>query len=357
MKIAIITCYDQSDYVRARTLRAAFASCDGVEVLIIKNRHKGLLRYVEVPLKILRARLTQHLDAYVITFRGYEMLLFLCLTFARKPIIFDELINLVEYYEEHKILRAGTWLDSLARHFYRWQIHHCTYVLADTQAHAAFSAATTGTPRKEFRVLPVAAEEKLFYPEPSRHSVKQPFTVFYYGNGMTPLHGLRHVLEAAIFLKSEPHIRFHLVGGHETAKRACADAVAKGANVTYEEWLPFEEIPVRARTASLCLGGPFGKTLQSQFVITGKTAQFLACGVPVLVGENKASSMFKDKRNCLLVPLADESAIAQAIIWAEAHPEKLQKIGEAGRELYERYFSQRIVNTVVRTMVKDLQHD
>lgn len=359
MKIAIITCYDQNDYVRASGLRTAFAACDDVETLVIKNRHKGLLRYLEVPLKILQARLTQHIDAYVITFRGYEMLLCLRLTFARKPIIFDEMINFVEYYQEHNKLRAGSLPDKLLRRFYRWQIRRCACVLADTPAHATFSAQLTGVPINKFVAVPIAADETIFYPQSARDAPKEKkqFSVFYYGNGMTPLHGLQYVLDAAVLLKNEPAIHFHLIGGHAKAQAACSRAAAQGARVTYEAWVPFAQIPQLVRAAGLCLGGPFGKTLQSQFVVTGKTTQFLACAAPVLVGKNKVSGMFTDKLNCLLVPPADAPAIAEAVLWAAAHPKKLQAIGVSGRKLYEQHFSQRIVNSRVRDIVQDLRHD
>jgi glycosyltransferase involved in cell wall biosynthesis len=355
MKVAIITCYNQSDYVRARTLRAAFAACTGVETVVVKNRYKGLLRYAEVPLKIIVLRFSQRPDAYAITFRGYEMLLFMRLTFVRKPIIFDELINFVEYYEEHGKLRAGTRPDNWLRRFYRWQIRGCRFVLADTQAHADFSAAVTGVPVKKFRALPIAADETLFFPGAPQHDAKEPFTVFYYGNGMTPLHGLQHVLDAAVLLQDKPDIQFNLVGGKQQAEAACAKAIAQGARITYEPWVPFEEMPMRAHTAGLCLGGPFGKTLQSQFVVTGKAAQFMACAAPVLIGENKVSGMFTDKENCLLVPPANAKAIAEAIDWAAKHPAELRKIGAAGRKLYETHFSQAVVNGDVRDMVRELR--
>ncbi|MET0779882.1 MAG: glycosyltransferase [Candidatus Saccharimonadales bacterium] len=354
MKVAIVTCYDQNDYVRARGLRAAFAACDGVEVLVIKNKHRGLLRYIEVPLRILKARFTGGIDAYVITFRGYEMLLYMRLTFVRKPIIFDEMINFVEYYEEHGKLKAGTTPDNLLRRFYRWQIRGCRYILADTQAHADFSAEVTGVPKDNFVSVPIAADETIFFPNATKPDPSKPFTVFYYGNGMTPLHGLQYVLDAAVLLKDNPNIQFNLVGGHEKAERACAEAVAKGAHVTYEKWIPFEQIPDRARTAGLCLGGPFGKTLQSQFVVTGKATQFMAAGAPVLIGKNKVSGVFKDKENCLLVPPADTQAIVDAISWAVANPHRLPAIAKAGRALYEQHFSQRLVNDAAKVIVEGL---
>jgi glycosyltransferase involved in cell wall biosynthesis len=356
MKIAIITCYDQNNYIRARGLRTALLACEGAETVVVKNQHKGLARYLEVPLRVLQLRFREKPDAYVVTFRGYEMLLFMRLTGVRKPIIFDEMINLVEYLEEHGKTRAGTALDRGLRRFYHWLVAGAQLILADTRAHAVFSAKMSSLPLSRYRVIPVAAEESLFFPErlPAAKGAQKPFTVFYYGNGMTPLHGLEHVLEAATLLKDNPGIHFNIVGGKQLAAAACAAAADRGAHVTYETWVPFEELPGRVHSAGLCLGGPFGKTLQSQFVITGKTTQFLACAAPVLAGKNKVSGMFIDKQNCLLVPPAQPEAIAEAIAWAAAHPAELKRIGLAGRKLYETHFSQAVVNRLVADVVGEL---
>jgi glycosyltransferase involved in cell wall biosynthesis len=354
LKIAVVTCYDQSDYVRARTLRTAFAACPDVETIVLKNKHKGLLRYPEVAAKILALRFTKRPDVYVVTFRGYEMLLYMLLSGVRKPIIFDELINFVEYFfKEQKKFTQGTALERFVTKFYGWQLKRCRFVLADTQAHADYSAMLCAVPDDRYRTVPIGADEAVFYPRGNQAAGKT-FEVFYYGNGMTPLHGLQYVLDAAVLLKDQANIRFTLVGGRQKAEQACEAAASQGARVSYKAWVPFDEIPKMAAAASLCLGGPFGKTVQSQFVVTGKTAQFLACARPVLVGENKVSQVFKDRQNCLLVPPANAQAVAEAITWAAEHPKELAVIGKNGRELYQHHFSQAVINKVVQAMVKEL---
>lgn len=354
LKIAVVTCYDQNDYVRARTLRTAFAACPNVETLVLKNKHKGLLRYPEVMARILGLRFTKRPDAYVITFRGYEMLLYMLLTGVRKPIIFDELINFVEYFfKEHHWFKTSTVFERFVTKFYGWQLKRCRFILADTEAHADYSAALCNVPENRYLAVPIGTDEAVFYPRKARQADKT-FEVFYYGNGMTPLHGLQYVLDAAVLLKDQPNIRFTLVGGHDKAKQACAKASAQGAHIIYKAWVPFDEIPKMAANAGLCLGGPFGKTVQSQFVITGKTMQFLACARPVLVGENKVSQVFKNRQNCLLVPPADSQAIVETITWAAEHPKELAAIAKKGRELYERHFSQAVVNDLVQNMVQEL---
>ena len=354
MKIAVITCYDQNDYVRAKSLRAGFAAVPGVQAIVLKNKHTGLLRYIEVPLRLLKLRFAQRPDVYVLTFRGYEMLPLLLLLKGRKPLIFDEFINAAEYLAEHNKLQPQSGLGKLFRRWYGGLLRRCRMILADTEAHADYSSELCNVPRGCYRALPVNADETLFYPRPATGPAPETFTVFYYGNGMTPLHGLQLVLDAAVALKGNPHIRFNIVGGKTRGEQACADAVAKGANITYETWIPFEDIAKRASAAGLCLGGPFGKTLQSQFVVTGKTYQFLAAGAPVLVGANEVSGIFTDKVNCLLVPQQDSEAIRQAIEWASAHPKELAAISHAGRMLYEAHFSQAVINRQLATLVEEL---
>ena len=350
MKIAVVVCYDQQNYVRAYTLRKGLEASSDVEVINIANSHKGLLRYIEVPFKILKARFTSRPDAYLVTFRGYEMLLYMVLTLVRKPIIFDELINFTEWMDEHKLIKPGNWKYNAFRKFYGWQSRKCRIILADTDAHAKYSAELNGMELSRYRTIPVGTNEDVFAYRPNAQP-KKPFTVFYYGN-MLPLHGLQYVLDAAVMLKDVPGIKFHFVGGKDKAEAACATAKEQGANVEYQRWVDFEKLPAIAASAGLTIGGPFGNTLQSRFVVTGKTYQFMSLGAPVLIGQNEVNEDFKDMQNCLMVPQANADAISQAIRWAYGHPEELRVIAGRGHELYEQKFSQKIINEKVAEVVR-----
>lgn len=355
MKIAVVTCSPQNDYARARSLRTAFAACPGVETQIVRNRHTSWLRYPEAMLRICKARLIDRPNAYVITFRGYEMLLFMVLTFVRKPIIFDELINFTEWMEEQGRLKNGSLPYRLFRRWYAWLAGHARIIVADTDAHAEYSAKLNMLSIDRYKTIPVGIDETVFDGQPVPINESKQFTVLYYGH-MMALHGLRYVLEAAILLKDYPNITFRLVGGKKQGRvaKACADAARAGAHLTHESWLSFEALPQAIHEAGLILGGPFGDTLQAGFVVTGKTYQVLACAAPVLIGNNQVNEGFTDKKNCLMVQQADPKALAEAIIWASQHPEELASIGQAGRQLYEQHFSQKVINELVQTIVKEL---
>src|SRR5208282_1914461 len=97
MKLAIITCYHDPDYVRARVLRQSLKQLPNINLIIIKNRHKGLLRYPEIIWKLYKLKIANRPDAYLLTFRGQEMLPFVLLAAGKKPVIFDELIVPIAY--------------------------------------------------------------------------------------------------------------------------------------------------------------------------------------------------------------------------------------------------------------------
>jgi glycosyltransferase involved in cell wall biosynthesis len=353
VKIAVITCYDQVEvHTRALVLRAAFTALPGVQTVVIKNKHKGLLRYVEVPSKIIAARFRHRPDAYVITFRGYEMLPLVLLIKGRKPLIFDEMINAVEYLHEHNRLKPGSWADKLFTAFYSWLLKRCRYILADTQAHAELSAGISKIDPSRYASIPISTDENIFYPRP-RTKKSREFNVFFCAV-MVPLHGLKYVLEAAVRLADNPHITFTFGGDKGTADEAYKAAIAKGARITVKPWFQLEEIADHAHRAGLAVGGPFGNTPQSQFVITTKTFQFLAAQVPVLVGRNRVNSALKDKQNSLVVPQGDTEAIVAAIRWAYDHPKELERIAAAGRRLYEQDFSRAVITEKLRRLIESL---
>ena len=105
MKLAIITCYKHPDYVRAKTLRAAARSLDNVEVIVVKNTQRGVLRYPEVLWRVLWVRLRLRPDVYLVTFRGYEIFPFVRTLSIGKTMWYDEFINPIEWaMMEHKKL-------------------------------------------------------------------------------------------------------------------------------------------------------------------------------------------------------------------------------------------------------------
>ncbi len=338
MKLCVITCYNQPDYVRAKTLRSAASAIDNVEVIVVKNRHRGLLRYAEVFAKTVRARLRDKPDAYILTFRGYEMLLPVRLLTIGKPLIYDEFINPIEWaIYEHRKLGEDNPLVRTFKIFYEQLLKSVNLILTDTSSHGDLSSEMMKLPRNKFVDVPVGTDELTFGKVAEEVIENEAFTVFYYGN-MLPLHGLKYVIQAAEKMINQS-VRFVLVGGDAKVADDVARAVGKGANIEYEPWVEFEQLPGLMRAADLCLAGPFGDTFQSKYVITGKAFQYLAMGRPTVVGANLESGVFTHRKDALVVNQGSTDALVDAITWGLNHRDMLPAIGVAGRQLYETHYA------------------
>lgn len=337
MKAAVITCYKHPDYIRAVTIRRAIAAQPGIEMYVLKNTHKNIIRYPEIMCKILWLRITMRPDVYVVTFRGYEILPFAAVAAWPKKLIFDELVNPIEWLQESRAEKWAAFIPQrLLKLFYRWLLRRASVVICDTPEHAAYSAKLLNMKSDKFMTMPVGTDEETF--QPSSVKAANPFKVFYYGN-MLPLHGIDIVLKAAEKLKDIP-IEFEFAGGSQHIADLISESKKRGANITYHTWVPFSELAEKVEQSSLLLGGPFGKTTQANMVITGKAFQFLASAKPTLVGDTESGRRyFTDKINCLIVPLGDADALASQIQWAHEHPKQLQNIGIAGKQLYDAEFS------------------
>lgn len=351
MKLAIVTCYKDPDYVRATVLRRILDAQEDIDLVICKNKHKGLLRYPEVIAKIIWIRIAQRPDTYLVTFRGYEILPFAAFLTWPRTLIYDELVNPLEWLRED---RREAWAkfipQNLLHGFYRLLIRRCSLVIADTQAHASYSAELLGLPEDKFKALPVGTDERVFNTDIKSIKKSKQFTVFYYGS-MLPLHGLEIAMQAALLLKDRG-IDFVFVGGGEQAATLAETYMQKGARITHKKWVPFNDLAIEAVNADLTLGGPFGDSPQAQRVVTGKTYQFLACGAPVLVGQNLSSHSFINKKNALTVPLGDPQALADQIEWAHTHPKQLKAIAAEGLKLYEKEFSNVALQKEMQKLLK-----
>ncbi len=353
----VVTCYKQPDYVRAVTLARGLADSEIFDrVVAVRNRRTGVMRYMEFLWQLIKTRITINPDVYVITFRGYEILPIVLLFAIGKTVVYDEMINPVEWFVyEHKKFGERSVPAKILRVIYRFLGNRANAIITDTQSHADYSAALMNLPTNKYAAIPVSTDEVMFAPQ--NHTSNDIFTVLYCGN-MKPLYGVEYVIDAAIQLKDRHDIIFHIVGGDKKLAQAIERATGQGAHIIYDAWVPYADFPAMFHASDLCLGGPFGKTVQSAFVVTGKTYQFLAAGLPTVIGDNHESHQFNNKTDVLIVPQADAMAIKSTVEWAADHPAKLAQIAQNGRKLYEREFSsKRVASDLGRLFTKQLAFD
>lgn len=345
-KVCVITCYKDVNYVRGSVIRNSLSSLPDYEIISVKNNKSGFVRYFEVLLKLFLCRIKHRPDIYVLTFRGYEILPFVRLLTVGKKLIFDEFINLIEWtVYEHKKIKENGILAKILYRVYRQMLLSTDKILSDTKAHADYSAKLMNLPPSKYSAVPVSADESIFKPQKPKKN--NNFEVFYYGN-MLPLHGIRHVYDAAkIVYKINKNIHFTIIGGGEDLAELTENTNSKGANISHIKRVSLEDLVSYIDKSDICLGGPFGGTVQSQYVITGKTFQFMACQRPVIIGKTKVSGQFEDKKNCLIVEQANAQDLSQKIIWALDNREALIKIAGRGRSLYRAQYSNEKISQIL----------
>lgn len=351
--VCLVTCYRTPDYVRVKSLEAGLCAND-VDLSIVRNKQRGFLRYLEVALKLIINRIKVNPDIYFITFRGYEILPLVLLAGIGKKVVFDEFINLVGWMvHEHKILKQNSFAAKSLTYLYKSMLNRIAKIVLDTRSHAEYSSSLMHLPIEKYHWIPVGTDESVFKCIDSSRKDNDKFRVLYYGT-MLPLHGIDFVIESAISLRAQQDIEFLLIGGGKQLRRSIDRAIVQGANIKYQKWVTYEKLPQVIADADICLGGPFGGTTQSQYIVTGKTVQFLRMGKPVIVGKNMESDVFIDKGNALVVDQASSISLTKAITWASQNREEIRKIGLNGMELYENNFSNRVVSRRIAELLDSI---
>ena len=345
MKVAYVLSYKYPKYVRTRFLLQLLNRLDNIQVVTAINNSKGPLRYVQTIAKLVKLRLIDRPDVYILGFRGAELYWLVRLITHGKPLIYDEFLNpYLWVVEEHKKFKPNSILAKLIRWYVGYCLRSADAILSDTDAHARYSSERFNVGIDKFTTLYVGTDEELFkIPAKSHSESRAVFNVFFYGNFL-PLHGINLIVDAADQLRDLSDIHFTIIGG---AKRKQDMNVflediksRKLHNISHEPGVPFKDLPKYILESDLCLGGPFGGTPQAQKVITGKTYQFFSLAKPTVIGRTNEEVGLIDKVNCLLVDQASAEKLAETIKWAYDNREKLDNIGEAGRSLYDSTFSQ-----------------
>lgn len=343
IKVGYVLSYQGGTYTRTESLLGMLSKDDRVETYIASNSLNNSLRYLQTIWGLITIRLRKNPDVYILGFRGYEVYFIVRLITAGKPLIFDEFINANMWLvEEHKKIKKDSFLGKLVKLILKYQLILSQAVLTDTQDHADYSAETYGLEINKFVPLYVGANEKIFKAKIKPIKDKPKYRILFYGN-MLPLHGVDVIIEAFSKLKDLP-IELVIIGSskNDITQKKLEKQISElnDTDIIYKKWVPYNELANYIDQADICLGGPFGDTLQSRLVITGKTFQFLAMSKLVVVADSSPhSKLFKDKINCIKVEQGSASSLCSAIKWAVANTQRLPSIQAAGYKLFSDNFS------------------
>ena len=342
-----VLCWGRSDpgYSRNRILRQGYAAL-GWRVLDFQPRFSRGADW-EAALR-LRGRVDL---VWVPCFRQRDIAA--AARWARRrgvPLLFDPLISAYDkqVFERGKLDEHSAAARRLLQNE-RHQFALADAVLADTEAHAAFFREVLKVSAEKIYVVPVGAEENLFTPQ-AWPAGAAPLEALFFGS-FIPLQGPEVIVEAARLYRGPP-LRWCLLGNGPL--RAQCERAAQGLSpVSFEDWLPYQQLPARIQRASIVLG-IFGTTPKAQRVIPNKVYQALACARPVITLRSEAyppALLTRENSGLHWVMAGDARALADAVAELAERRATLAQDGLQARRSFDEFFSQDSINDRLRQAV------
>jgi len=337
------------DYPRNRTIIAELKKLD-IEVVVFQPRISWLAD-IEAQLR----RLPSVDLIWVPCFRQRDMAA--AVRYARRvgvPILFDPLISAFDKrVNEKRKYTADSWRGQRLLKWERGLFNAADRLVADTQAHKDYFHHTHGVALDNIIVLPVSAEETLFFPGSENYTAPAVPEALFFGS-FIGLQGAEFIARAVEFYQGQP-LKLTLLGdGPErpACERLLAQCNNPNISVNFEDWIPFGELPDRIRSADIALG-IFGVGEKSSRVIPNKAYQSLACGLPLITMRSDAyPADLGQEQGLFFVPPGDPQAIAEALAACSA---KLDyTLRDATAHTYQRYFSSQQIGAALSATMAEL---
>jgi len=345
--------YD-SDYPRNRVILKGLRKND-IEVIEYNDTSDiRLLRYFKLLLK----HKTLDYDVIMLGSRGKyggQPLMPFMKRLTSKPIIYDAMLTSYEtQVVDRKRVSTGSAKAKLLYMLDSSALHDADVVLSDTNAHAKYYSPFYDVPFNKFRRVLVGSDDEVFYPRRTKKE-NDCFLVMFWG-GFIPLQGVRYIIKAAKLLENHKDIKFELRGFGQTYNEALKLAKSlRVKNVTFvPKWVPYNELPNYIAKADVCLG-IFGETEKARRVIPNKAVEALAMKKPLITGDSPAArEILKNMKNCILVPMANPKALAEAILTLKEDKKLRDKIAESGYSLFKEKLTPKAIGKELKSFLTEL---
>ena len=181
------------------------------------------------------------------------------------------------------------------------------------------------------------------------------FLVMFWG-GFIPLQGVKYIVEAAKLLERQNDITFELRGFGQTYNESIE--LSKKLNCQNITFIPksvtYEELPKCIAKANVCLG-VFGETQKAQRVIPNKAVETLAMRKPLITGDSPAArEILTNETDCILIPMANPKALANAILKLKENRQMKLKIAENGYKLFKERFSPLAIGKELKSILYEI---
>lgn len=334
-EIILFICGAQRDYVRSQQiLQALKVYFDVIEVT--SNKSSYLLRIPEVFLGFLWISLFRRYSLIYAGFFGQPLVLFIRL-FNRVPIVMDAFLSIYDtlcldrkdFKPNSFIGKVSFWVDKIS-------LDWSERVITDTNTHADYFSNLFNIKRSKFYTVYVGADEDIFYPREINKKKEGKFIVFFHGTFL-PLHGIEYIVKAAKVLDKGEDILFILLGGGREKSKILKLSEDLGVrNIEFVDWISYGDLAGHICMADICLGGHFSDIDKAKRVIAGKVALYLSMKRPVIIGDNSAThEIFTHRENVYICKMADEYALAEAVLELRNDKDLRDKIAGGGFSLFQ----------------------
>ena len=341
-------------YTRNDVLLRAFCRLGTVQVVGETQPGSMLPRTVRVFFRALPFLLSQHYDLIFVGFYGHLLMLPVGIL-SHSPVVFDAFVSTYDTLCFDRGLfkprslpgRLAFWLDQTACRL-------ADLILLDTQSHTDYFIRTFALSPEKVKCLPVGCNEDIFFPVP-RIQAENTTRVLYYSTYL-PLHGVETVVRAAALLRTEPALRFKLIGTGQDYARVCKLANDLGVkNITFVDSVPLKTLATEIASADICLGGHFGRSDKSRRVIPGKIYQILAMGRPLIAADTPTNrELLADGLTACLCPQDDPEALAAIILKLHQDAPLREKLAVQGRALYLEQCSEVVITKCLRQFIGEM---
>jgi len=328
---------------------------NGAKVLECSDDSRGLAKYYKLFIKHWKIR--NKYDVMIVGYAGHMLVPFAKLI-SMRPVILNAMTSLYEAgiiaRKKHPKHSLGAWrillIDWLAFKF-------ADLVLVETNRQKAYLV-------KKFRIRPqkfvrlfIGADDSIFYPD---NNIKKSdrFTVLFRGKFL-PEAGVRHIVKASKILENK-EVNFLILsagdgcGGcrQEKVKEQAKKLNLKNLKLIFER-LKVNELREKMLTAHISVG-QVENDERLERTIPFKAFESLALKLPYINGRGLAiQELLEDRKNCLLVNLADPKDLAEKIMELKTSPGLRKKIAENGYRLYKEKLNPRALGKELLDIIKD----
>ncbi len=350
MQICLFGIYNPQ-YSRNYVLKSGFLKhgYTVVECRVDPTHHTGLSKYWLLYKEYRKIRKEQF-DHIIVCFPGHITVFLARLLFGNK-IIFDVFVSL---YDSNVLDRRtySTWNPYAWRDWLLdWSsCRMARTLLFDTNEHIHYFSKTFRIPTYKCIRVFIGTQDDIFYPRPNPNN--EVFTVNFHGS-FIPLHGVSYIITAAQLLKDE-NIVFQLIGeGPETKiSETKVNQLGLQKKILFFGRVSLEQLAEHITRADISLG-IFGNTPKASRVIPNKIYEAMAMQKAIITADTPAIRELLNEQDAVLIPPANPSALAEAILELKHQQTKRTQLALAARTFFsETLLPEHIIGRLLQDLAR-----